>query len=93
MTHALATGEHRVVELLEVKRLDVSGHILKPNHGVTRTILKAEHVDFALLLILLKRRGNGFSAVEVPRKRDRVLKAQFCPRADRKMRSVGSIAD
>ena len=93
MTHPLATGEHGVVELFEVECLDVPGHILEPNHGVTRAILKPQHIDFALFLILLQRRRNGFSAVQVPRKGDGVFEAQFCPGANREMRSVGGIAD
>ena len=63
MTYALAPSQHRIVELFEVKCIDISRNIFEPNHGVARAILKAQHVDFALFLVLLKRRRNGFSAV------------------------------
>ncbi len=93
MAHPLAPGEHGVVKLLQIKRVDVSRDVLEPDHCIASTVLKSKHVDLPLFLIGSQRLRDRHAAVQVSGKRDSVLKAELGSRANRKVGGVGGVTD
>ena len=93
VTDPLAAGEHGIIELFQVKGIDVARHILKPDHGIAGTVLQPQYVNLALLLIVPEGLGQGLVGVQVFSQGNGVFQAQFGPGANGEVCRVCGIAN